>query len=297
MARKKSDSEKGETKIIVVTGMSGAGISTMLKALEDWHYEVFDNFPLSLIPELCVQTGKLKQQEGLGSKTGLAIGVDTRTREFSAERVLKTVKDIGATLVFITCDDSVLYKRFTETRRRHPLAAERTVSYGIEKERKILAPLKDNADILIDSSEKSIHDLRHMLAGFFSFKADENLTISLVSFGFRNGVPREADIVMDVRFLKNPHWDPVLKFQTGLEKDVGEYIRGDKDFEPFLENFKAMLTPLLPRYREEGKSYLTIAVGCTGGKHRSVFTVDVLRKWMEEQGIRVFAEHRDMPKS
>ena len=297
MAQKKKKSDKGESNIVVVTGMSGAGISTVLKALEDWRYEVFDNFPLSLLPELCAQTRKLKEEEGLSGKKGLAIGVDTRTREFSPERVLEAVKQIGARLVFITCDDAVLYKRFTETRRRHPMAAERTVSYGIEKERKILSPLKDKADILIDSSEKSIHELRHMLEGFFSQEQDKNLTISLVSFGFRNGAPREADIVMDVRFLKNPHWDPVLKPQTGLEKDVGEYIRSDEGFDEFISNFKSLIDPLLPRYRAEGKSYLTIAVGCTGGKHRSVFVVDILRKWMEEKGIRVFAEHRDMPKS
>ena len=287
----------GDHKIIVVTGMSGAGISSVLKALEDWRYEVFDNFPLSLIPELCSQTSALPDQDGLTGKKGLAIGVDTRTRGFSPERVLETVKEIGARLVFITCDDSVLYKRFTETRHRHPLAETRTVSYGIEKERKILEPLKDNADILIDSSEKSIHDLRHMLEGFFSLKPDENLTISLVSFGFRNGAPREADIVMDVRFLRNPHWDPVLKPKTGLERDVGAYISEDPDFAPFIAHFKALLKPLFPRYREEGKSYLTIAVGCTGGKHRSVFVVDTLRKWLEEQGVRVFAEHRDMPRA
>jgi len=287
------DSRNKDNNIVVVTGMSGAGISSALKALEDRCYEVFDNFPLSLVPELCSQT---YEQEGLVGKKGLAIGVDTRTRGFSSKRVLEAVEEIGARLVFITCDDSVLYKRFTETRRRHPLAAERTVFYGIEKERKILARLKDSADIMIDTSDKSIHDLRHMLEKFFSLKSDENLTISLVSFGFRNGVPREADIVMDVRFLKNPHWDPALKPQTGLEKEVGDYIREDKDFEPFFDGLKAMLTPLLPRYRQEGKSYLTIAVGCTGGKHRSVFTVDCLRKWMEEQGLHVYSDHRDMPR-
>jgi UPF0042 nucleotide-binding protein len=295
MAQSKSKRENQPNEIIVVTGMSGAGISSALKALEDRHYEVFDNFPLSLIPQLCSQDREEDDQD-MPKKKGLAIGVDTRTRGFNPQRVLETVEAIGARLIFITCDDAVLYKRFTETRRRHPLVTERTVSYGIEKEQKILVQLKDNADIMIDTSDKSIHDLRHMLERFLSLKADDNLTISLVSFGFRNGVPREADIVMDVRFLKNPHWDPLLKVKTGLEKDVGDYIRSDEDFEPFFEGFKAMLRPLLPRYRQEGKSYLTIAVGCTGGKHRSVFTVDSLRKWMEEEGMQVYAEHRDMPK-
>lgn len=295
MSQSKGEDEDRANKIVVVTGMSGAGISSALKALEDRHYEVFDNFPLSFIPELCSQTREQDDQEE-PVKKGLAIGVDTRTRGFSPQRVLETVKAIGARLVFITCDDPVLYKRFTETRRRHPLAAERTVSYGIEKEQKLLAQLKDNADIMIDTSDKSIHDLRHMLERFLSLKSDDNLTISLVSFGFRHGVPREADIVMDVRFLKNPHWDLTLKPKTGLDENVGDYIRSDEDFAPFFEGFKAMLRPLLPRYRQEGKSYLTIAVGCTGGKHRSVFTVESLRKWMEEQGVQAFAEHRDMPR-
>ncbi|MCK5374999.1 MAG: RNase adapter RapZ [Alphaproteobacteria bacterium] len=282
--------EGNARKPIIVTGMSGAGISTVLKTLEDRSFEVFDNFPLSLIPELCTQSQELE------GKNNIAIGVDTRTRGFSPQCVLDVVKEIGGTLVFVTCDDSVLYKRFTETRRRHPMAAERTVSYGIEKERSMLIPLKNNADIVIDTSDKSIHDLRHMLEGIFSLKPEENLIISLVSFGFRNGVPREADIVMDVRFLRNPYWDPELRSKTGLEEDVGAYIREDGDFEPFFENFKTLLKPLFSRYRREGKSYLTIAVGCTGGKHRSVFTVDSLRRWMEEQGIRVFSEHRDIPR-
>lgn len=276
-------------KKIVVTGMSGAGISTVLKALEDRGYEVFDNFPLSFIPELCVQDASFEE------KNGMAVGVDTRTRGFSPAYVLETVEKIGATLVFITCDDSVLYKRFTETRRRHPLALTRTVSYGVEKERKLLAPLKSGADIVIDSSDKSIHDLRHMLEGFFPLEAEKTLTVSLVSFGFRNGVPREADIVMDVRFLRNPHWDEGLRKKTGLDEDVGAYIREDADFEGFLQSFKALLEPLFPRYTQEGKSYLTVAIGCSGGKHRSVYTVECLSKWMKEQGMRVFSEHRDMP--
>ncbi|MFP4098871.1 MAG: RNase adapter RapZ, partial [Alphaproteobacteria bacterium] len=275
---------------VVVTGLSGAGISTVLKALEDRHYEVFDNFPLSLVSKLCEQNEEVK------GKRGIAIGVDTRTRGFSAECVLETVHAIGGTLVFITCDDSVLYKRFTETRRRHPMAMERTVSYGIEKERQMLVSLKNNADLVIDTTDKSIHDLRHVLDCVFALKANETLTISLVSFGFRNSVPREADIVMDVRFLRNPHWEPELRGKTGLDEAVGAYIRADDDFNAFVENFKSLLRPLFPRYIEEGKSYLTVAVGCTGGKHRSVYVVDSLGRWIEEQGLCVYVEHRDMPR-
>jgi len=295
MAQNKCESGKEGNGIVVVTGMSGAGISSALKVLEDQGYEVFDNFPLSLIPELCAQTRE-QNDSGEPVKRGLAIGVDTRTRGFNPEDVLNSVKDIGAKLVFISCDDSVLYKRFTETRRRHPLAEMRTVSYGIEKERQILALLKGNADITIDTSDKSIHDLRHMLEKSLALKSDESLTISLMSFGFRHGVPREADIVMDVRFLRNPHWDISLRDKTGQDEGVGAYIREDKDFTAFFDRFKSLIDLLVPRYAQEGKSYLTIAVGCLGGQHRSVFTVETLREWMEEKGLEVFAEHRDMPK-
>lgn len=275
--------------VIILTGLSGAGISSILKAMEDIRYEVFDNFPLAFIPDLHAHTD-------LGHhKKGIAIGVDTRTRGFSPEAVLNTVDNIKATLVFITCDGAELHKRFTETRRRHPMAQDKTVSYGIKTEKELLEPLRRKADIVIDSTGKSVHDLRHMLDGYFAPDLDENLTISLVSFGFKNGVPREADIVMDVRFLKNPHWDKELKPKTGLDQEVGAYIKKDEGFDMFLHKFQDLIESLLPRYNHEGKSYLTIAIGCTGGKHRSVFTVETLKAWLEDKGLGVYAEHRDIP--
>lgn len=276
-------------KNVIITGLSGAGISSVLKAMEDLRFEVFDNFPLSLIPSV-IEDASQKQADC----NGIAIGVDTRTRGFSADAVLDMVEKTGALLVFITCDENILVRRFSETRRRHPMAQDRTVSHGISAERELLSPLRDRADIILDSTNTSVHDIRHMLEGHFSLKPDKNLTVSLLSFGFKNGVPREANIVMDVRFLKNPHWDSVLKPMTGKDKAVGDYIMQDDGFEPFLNNFKAMLEPLLPRYAGEGRSYLTIAIGCTGGRHRSVFTVELLQKWLEEKGVKVFAEHRDL---
>ena len=174
------------------------------------------------------------------------------------------------------------------------MAVDKSVSYGIRVEREVLSPLREQSDIVIDSTDTSIHDLRHMLEGHFALKPDENLTVSLLSFGFKNGVPREANIVMDVRFLKNPHWDKDLKPLTGMDSEVGAYVRQDTDFDDFIENFKGLLSPLLPRYAMEGKSYLSVAIGCTGGRHRSVFTVELLKKWLEEKGVKVFAEHRDL---
>ncbi len=274
-------------KPIIVTGLSGAGISSVLKTLEDFKFEVFDNFPISLIPHL---------YDEASSNKNIAIGIDTRTRGFSPEAILNITEEIDAHLLFITCDDTILQKRFTETRRRHPLAQSKSIVYGITKERELLEPIRDHADFIIDSTNISIHDLRHIIEGNFSIQSQENLTISLISFGFRNGIPREADIIMDVRFLRNPHWDTNLKPKTGLDRDVGEYISQDNDFNKFIDNFKNLLSPLLPRYAKEGKSYLTIGIGCTGGKHRSVFVAETLKKWLKKQDLPVFTEHRDIPK-
>lgn len=270
---------------VIVTGLSGAGISSVLKALEDFRFEVFDNMPVAMVGDLLRQTKDAR----------VAIGLDTRTRGFTPKAVENLVQDLGAKLLFITSDDSVLQKRFTETRRRHPLAQDKSVAQGIKAEKALLEPLRARADYVIDSSETSVHDLRHILEGYFAVSPDENLIITLMSFGFRHGIPREADIVMDVRFLKNPHWEKDLKAKTGKQKVVGAYIEKDHMFEDFIRHFKGLIKPLLPRYAMEGKSYLTIAIGCTGGKHRSVYTVEVLKDWFATQGYTLYVEHRDIP--
>lgn len=272
-------------KIIIVTGLSGAGMSSGLKVLEDLGYEVLDNFPVSMIRPLLEDSDNPKP---------LAIGIDTRTRGFDPDTILDTVQGIGATLLFLTADEPVLQKRFTETRRKHPLATDRPVSAGIRKELEILYSLRENAAHVIDTSNLTIHDLRRVLEGQFSLEEHGSLTLTLMSFGFKYGVPREADLVMDVRFLKNPHWVDELKNLTGLDQAVGTYIREDEAYESFIGNFKNLIEPLLPRYAQEGKSYLTIAIGCTGGKHRSVFTVETLKPWLENQGLPVNIKHRDI---
>ncbi|MEM6781182.1 MAG: RNase adapter RapZ [Pseudomonadota bacterium] len=272
-------------EIVVVTGLSGAGMSSALKVLEDIGYEVFDNFPLALIDPL------LKDSDNTKS---LAIGIDTRTRGFDPDTILKTVHDIKANLLFLTSDEAILQKRFTETRRTHPLATDRPVSAGIRKELEILYSLRESADLVIDTTALNIHDLRRVIDGHFARKETGSLALTLMSFGFKFGVPREADLVMDVRFLKNPHWEKELKDFTGLDPQVGTYIQSDDNFASFIENFKNLIEPLLPRYAHEGKSYLTIAIGCTGGKHRSVFSVETLKPWLEDQGFPVHIKHRDM---
>jgi len=274
-----------KTGPLIITGLSGAGLSSTLKSLEDLGFEAFDNFPLNFVKPLLEETK---------NKKPLAIGIDARTRGFSTQSVIETAKAANARLIYITCDDEILQKRFTETRRKHPVAQDKPIKAGIEKERGLLGEIKNHADLTIDTTSMSIHDLRHILEGHFDFQKNHAVSISLVSFGFRNGLPREADIVMDVRFLKNPHWDEKLKPKTGLEKDVGEYIKQDENFEKFISNLQSLLSPLIPRYVHEGKNYLTIAIGCTGGKHRSVYCIETLGKWLKAQDLSVHITHRDL---
>lgn len=275
-----------ERPLLIVTGLSGAGMSSALKVLEDLGYEVFDNFPLPLIDELVAKT----KPDG----RPMALGLDTRTRGFDPQGIMQKVQQYGARLLFITADETVLQKRFTETRRMHPLATDRPVSAGIKKELALLYPLREVADPLVDTTELTIHDLKRVLTGHFGENAQKKLNISLVSFGYKNGLPREADIVMDVRFLKNPHWEPALKPLTGQDKPVQDFIAQDPGLQNFLHNFKGLVEPLLDRYRHEGKTYLTIAIGCTGGKHRSVYVVGLLEEWLKQKGLSVSAEHRDL---
>jgi UPF0042 nucleotide-binding protein len=224
----------------------------------------------------------------------IAIGIDTRTRGFDPDRIITKAKEIKASMLFLTAEEAVLQNRLTETRRRHPMAQDRPASAGIRKEQTWLYPLREHADIVINTSELSIHELRRQLEGHFGTNNQTGLTITLMSFGFRHGLPREADIVMDLRFLRNPHWVSELKTLTGTDQAVGEYISQDTTFDAFLDHFEALMTPLLPRYKQEGKSYLTIAFGCTGGRHRSVFTVEMLKPRLEAQGFGTSIVHRDM---
>lgn len=274
---------------LIVTGYSGAGMTSVLKVLEDFNFEVFDNFPLALVDSLLEQAGQYNRPP-----LRIAIGIDTRTWGFSSSALLETAQRANARLLFVTCEETVLQKRFNETRRRHPLAKDRPVKHGIDLERKLLAGLRKEADIVIDSTEFSIHDMRHVLEGHFSTPGGERLTVSLIAFGFRSGTPREADIVMDVRFLRNPHWAPELRDLTGLDAPVAAYVRQDPDYEGFMARFQDLLESLLPRYGQEGKSYLTIAVGCTGGRHRSVCFVQDLAGWLRSKNLQVFVENRDL---
>jgi UPF0042 nucleotide-binding protein len=277
--------------VVLVTGMSGAGMSVSLKALEDLGYESVDNLRLSLVPAL------LREAD---PRRPLAIVIDSRTRDFSADVFLRQLStmaarpDLDVRLLFLECGDDTLQRRFTETRRRHPLADDRPVPDGIQRERTLLAPLRLCADVAIDTTLLSIHDLRRLLRGHFSLPAEPGLRVFVTSFSFRLGIPREADLVFDVRFLVNPHWDPDLRPLTGRDAPVAARIAADPDFPAFFQHLTDLLRPLLPRYNQEGKSYLTIAVGCSGGRHRSVTVAGRLAEWLSGLGLTVGLSHRDL---
>lgn len=278
-------------RLLVVTGMSGAGRSTALKALEDMGYEAVDNLPLSLLPSLVGPQA---------TRAPLAVGVDVRTRDFAVPALLAAIDRLVAEhglelrVLFLDCDDDRLVRRYTETRRRHPLAAERPVADGIRLERQRLAPLRDRADIVIDTSALTPADLKRLLHGHFALDTAPGITVFLTSFSYRHGLPRDADLVLDVRFLSNPHYVATLRPLSGRDRAVGEFIEADPDFAPLFDQFCSWLAQLLPRYEREGKSYLTIAIGCTGGRHRSVYVAERLAAWFSGQGRPVGLAHRDI---
>ena len=279
-------------RILVITGMSGAGKTSTLKLLEDIGFEAVDNVPISLMRDL-VGTRRRSSQP-------LAIGADIRTRDFAASSVLSEMdklivkSDLNVDLIFLDCDNEVLGRRFSETRRRHPLAQDRPAMNGIILERRLVAELQESADLVIDTSCLLIRDLKNLLQGHFGSIGGPGLTISIRSFSYKKGIPRESDLVFDVRFLRNPYYDPLLSGSTGLDKKVGEFIRLDDGFDGFFENLKNFLEPQLPRFLAEGRSYLTIGIGCTGGRHRSVFVAQQLGEWLQAGGENVIISHREV---
>lgn len=279
--------------VVLVTGLSGAGKASILRTLEDLGYETVDNPPLSILEELV----------GDGA-TPLAVGVDARSRGFEAAEVLSVVRrlrtrgDIAATLVFATAEEAVLLRRFSETRRRHPLAPGgplgSRVAEGIAREAAALAPLREEADMLVDTSDLPLPELRRLIERRFRPDGAAGLAVAVVSFAYPKGLPREADLVFDLRFLRNPHYDPVLRPLTGRDGPVAEFVAGDPDFVPFWGRMTGLLEPLLPRYAMEGKKYLTVALGCTGGRHRSVLVAERLASHLASLGWRVDLIHREL---
>jgi UPF0042 nucleotide-binding protein len=282
-------------RILLVTGLSGAGKSTALKTLEDIGWEVVDNLPLSLLEDLLeTPLGKGKRR-----RRPLAIGVDSRTRDFDAKRIVKQIKalasdhDFPVETLYFDCAGSELLRRYSETRRRHPLAPDRPATDGIAAERELMEPLRRWADHVIDTTDTVPNALQLQIRQGFG-AGTEAPTLAILSFGFARGVPRHADNVFDMRFLRNPYWVDALRDLTGLEPAVAEYVAGDPAYVDVVGRIEDLLLALLPRYGEEGKSYVTVAFGCTGGRHRSVHVAERVAARLREEGFSPTVEHRDL---
>ncbi len=283
-------------RILLVTGLSGAGKSTALRTLEDLGWEVVDNLPLSLLEDL------LETPLGKGHsrrRRPLAIGVDSRTRDFDARRIVQQIKALSSEhkvpveTLYFDCAGSELLRRYSETRRRHPLAPDRPATDGIAAERELMEPLRRWADHVIDTTDVVPNALQQQIRQRFGSPADAP-TLTIMSFGFARGLPRNADTVFDMRFLRNPYWQDDLRDLTGLDAPVCEHIAGDESYAEALAKIEALLLTLLPRYRDEGKSYLTVAFGCTGGRHRSVHVAERIAARLREAGFSPTLEHRDL---
>lgn len=283
-------------RMIIITGLSGSGKSTAARALEDEGFFVVDNLPAPLLPELLGLS-----RERLAVDGGLAIVLDVRNRDFLAgcDAALATAREAGygIDILFFEAGDDVLARRYSETRRRHPLDGQGGVQGGIARERELLASLRAQATVVTDSSQLTPHQLRARVGAIARGEtAGAPLAVLLQSFGFRYGIPPTSDLVMDIRFLPNPHFVPGLRDHNGLEAPVRDYVLQQPACSEFLHHFRNLLGFLLPRYRQEGKSYLTISIGCTGGRHRSVAVTEAIAPFVNGEGVSLAIEHRDLDK-
>lgn len=282
-------------EIVVVTGMSGAGRTSALRVLEDIGYFCVDNLPPPLVPQL---VGLLR-----GDLKRVGLGIDVRTGAFleGAEDVLDELEALGhrTEVIFLDCADPILVRRFSETRRPHPLAEAADVFEGIRRERERLAGLRHRARRVIDTTQTSVHELKRALIDYIARgAAHSNMVVRVVSFGFKYGLPVDADVVFDLRFLPNPHFVPELRPKTGLDGDVAEYVLGAPETQALLRDLQRLLATTLPAFQAEGKAYLTVAVGCTGGKHRSVAIAEELARWMHSELEReAVVSHRDLSRA
>ena len=284
-----------QSRLVIITGMSGSGKASVQKAFEDLGYYCVDNLPVELIPSLAELLGSSEEPRNA------ALVVDIREGE-RLDKLPVIVKEIRqkyhATLMFLEASDEVLLRRYSETRRPHPLGTSTTVQHSLRSERHRLAPIRKMADVVIDTSKFNVHELRAHITELFRPEAPKPSTIlvSAVSFGFKHGTPDDADLMFDVRFLPNPHFVPELRRFTGKDPQVAKYIRSFPQTQEFIDRISELLIYLLPHYIEEGKAYLTIAFGCTGGQHRSVMIAEEVSKRLTKAGFRVKVEHRDCPK-
>ncbi len=291
---KRSATKRNARQLVILTGLSGSGKGTVLNTFEDLGFYCVDNLPVALIPtftELYDEGGEIERA---------ALLVDAREGE-QVEKLpgilRKLTSDHAATLVFVEASDEALKRRFSETRRPHPLGQGKSVAEGIREERKRMAPIRRLADVVIDTTKFNVHELHQFIVDRFQNPGSRPLLVSVVSFGFRYGIPTDADLVFDVRFLPNPHFVPRLRLFSGKDKRVARYIKSFPQTNEFLRRIESLLGYLIPHYIREGKSYLTVALGCTGGRHRSVALAEVIRGSLQRKGYATKVVHRDLDKS
>ena len=283
--------EKKKIRLILVSGPAGAGRTTAIRSLEDLGFEAIDNLPLDLVKSV------LKPKK---ASEKIAIGLDTRGRDFSVEgllgllKSLKSLEHVDFELFYLSCTMEVLLRRYSETRRRHPLADGKSPHEGIEQELILLEPIRHKADIFIETSELTPHDLKANIQKLFLKPGVNLLSISLKSFSYKRGLPRGTDMTLDCRFLKNPHWQDELREKTGLDASVSEFVASDPKFSEFIERVTKLLLFLLPSFKEEGKSSVEIGFGCTGGIHRSVAVTETVAKKLAVSGWNVSIKHREI---
>lgn len=277
--------------LVLVTGPSGAGRGTAINVLEDLGFEAIDNLPLSLLPRLL---------DGRAPEKPLALGIDVRNRDFSTRTLIEVIER-GAfvapgvmQVLYLDCRPEILLRRFSETRRRHPLAPSGSPELGIAREIDLLGPIRDRSDVLVDTSEMSPHDLRAELARWFAPEGAARMTVAVQSFSYGRGLPRGLDLVFDCRFLRNPHWVGPLRALDGRSAEVRAHVEDDPRFAAFFERLCALLDLVLPAHEAEGKACLAIGFGCTGGRHRSVAMAEMLTTRLAEQGWPVSVRHREM---
>ncbi|MFZ1727264.1 MAG: RNase adapter RapZ [Albidovulum sp.] len=278
-------------RVVLVTGPSGAGRSTAIHALEDLGYEAIDNLPLSLVPRLL---------DGPPLSRPIALGIDVRNRDFSAAALIELIDrltrlpEVAPEVLFLDCGADELIRRYGETRRRHPLTGADTPTQGVETEIDLLAPIRVRADLLIDTTDLSPHDLKAEIGRWFAGGSSARLAVSIHSFSYKRGVPRGLDIMLDCRFLRNPHWDAALRPLDGRNALVADFVAEDQRFNGFFDKTLDLLTLILPGQVDEGKSHVAIGFGCTGGQHRSVAVTEKIAKALAEAGWQVSIRHREL---
>jgi UPF0042 nucleotide-binding protein len=285
---------KNANHLVVITGMSGSGKASVMKAFEDLGYYCVDNLPIGLIPRFA----DLAKQSSEIEKAALVTDIREGEQLKKLPAIIRSLRrQMNLTVIFLEASDEVLQRRFSETRRPHPLGKGSTVKDALSQERRMLQPIRGLADIVVDSSRFNVHELRaHITSKFTPGSQDKDILVSVVSFGYKGGVPEDADLLFDVRFLPNPHFVPEFRPFTGRHPRVAKYIRSFPQTQEFIDRISELLIYLLPHYVREGKNYLTIAFGCTGGQHRSVLISEEVKKRLAKAGYRVKVSHRDSPK-